>query len=826
MAPASAQIRSDGSVGPAAQTLAPGGAYTIAQSLGRLSGTNLFHSFSDFNLNAGESASFTTTSAGVSNVISRVTGGSVSIINGPLRLAAAAGSPGFWFINPAGVVFGAGASIDVPGGFHVSTASYLKFADGNFYADKSKTSSFSSAEPQAFGFLGAGRGAVELSAGARLENRDKALSVVAGDVTLDGGSLSNGSGSTLVVAFGAAAGEVSTAGLATQNASGAMKVLNGAWLGSESSGAAKAGDVSVMAGSLRIDGQGGLNYTGIASDTVSGEASGAAGAVHVHVTGAMEVLGGAMVSSNSYGAGNAGNVTVSAGTLLVDSRGSLNYTGIASDAQSREAAGSGSAGTVSVQVAGSLRVLGGAVISSNSFGGGGAGTISVGAGSLTVQGQSNEWAVISSDAYGNGNAGAVHVNVAGAMQVLNGGRVSSDAWDKGHAGNVSVKAGSLRVDGQGSLYYTGISSDTLSRDSAGAGDAGALSVQVGGAMELLNGGQISSLTRSAGHAGSVVVSAGQLSIDGSGSHGPSSINASAQSGSSGQTGSVAVSASESLAVQNAGQISIRNDATLANPQAIVPTALTISAPTIHLLNDGQITAQSTGNVAASNMAVNFADWLMLDATAITASALDGNGGSIALGGAGVLLLKRSAITTSVTGSSGNAGSISLGARALVLENGFIQANTAAPLASGGTIAVSTQALIPSYGSLRVGGSTPYAFDARTPGANVIQAASPTGVSGSISITSPKLDLAGGLVGLKTGFLDSGGFSPSPCAGSSGSSFAQTGRGGLPPSALGPLGAGAPAPGKTVAAPLVPVGWLIPTSQAAKRSAISSGCGAG
>ena len=234
MAPASAQIRTDGSVGLAAQTLAPGGAYTIAQSLGRLSGTNLFHSFSDFNLHAGESASFTTTSAGVSNVISRVTGGSVSIINGPLRLAAAAGSPGFWFINPAGVVFGAGASIDVPGGFHVSTASYLKFADGNFYADKSKTSSFSSAEPQAFGFLGAGRGAVELSAGARLENRDKALSVVAGDVTLDGGSLSNGSGSTLVVAFGAAAGEVSTAGLATQNASGAMKVLNGAWLGSSS----------------------------------------------------------------------------------------------------------------------------------------------------------------------------------------------------------------------------------------------------------------------------------------------------------------------------------------------------------------------------------------------------------------------------------------------------------------------------------------------------------------------------------------------------------------------------------------------------------------
>src|SRR5262245_54534159 len=47
-------IRTDGSVG-AAQTLA-GPKYLIPQTLGRLSGNNLFHSFSVFNVGAGETA--------------------------------------------------------------------------------------------------------------------------------------------------------------------------------------------------------------------------------------------------------------------------------------------------------------------------------------------------------------------------------------------------------------------------------------------------------------------------------------------------------------------------------------------------------------------------------------------------------------------------------------------------------------------------------------------------------------------------------------------------------------------------------------------------
>ena len=193
--PTPAQIRTDGSVGAAAQSLAaPGGQYTIPQSLGRLAGANLFHSFKDFNINSGESATFTTSSIGISNVISRVTGGSVSNINGTLALRAADGAPAFWFINPAGVAFGQGASIDLPGAFHVSTAHYLKFPDGKFYSDTQKVSTFSSAPPEAFGFLGTSRASIEVNAGAQLSNRDSTLNLIAGDITIDGGEVRNAAG--------------------------------------------------------------------------------------------------------------------------------------------------------------------------------------------------------------------------------------------------------------------------------------------------------------------------------------------------------------------------------------------------------------------------------------------------------------------------------------------------------------------------------------------------------------------------------------------------------------------------------------------------------
>src|SRR5690242_17396952 len=108
-----AQVRTDSSLGRAGASI-PGPNYVIPQDLGRLAGRNLFHSFATFSIGTGESATFTTSTPGLANILARVTGGEVSRIYGELRVQAADAQPAFWLINPAGVVFGQGAAVSVP----------------------------------------------------------------------------------------------------------------------------------------------------------------------------------------------------------------------------------------------------------------------------------------------------------------------------------------------------------------------------------------------------------------------------------------------------------------------------------------------------------------------------------------------------------------------------------------------------------------------------------------------------------------------------------------------------------------------------------------
>jgi len=120
-----AQISTDGTLGAAIKL--PGPDYQIEAELGQQSGGNLFHSFQDFNLQRFESATFTGPSS-VSNIISRVTGGNPSNIDGLIRSKIPAAD--MYFLNPYGIMFGPHARLDVQGSFHVSTADSLRLQDG------------------------------------------------------------------------------------------------------------------------------------------------------------------------------------------------------------------------------------------------------------------------------------------------------------------------------------------------------------------------------------------------------------------------------------------------------------------------------------------------------------------------------------------------------------------------------------------------------------------------------------------------------------------------------------------------------------------------
>ena len=554
---------------------------------------------------------------------------------------------------------------------------------------------------------------------------------------------------------------------------GELAIRNGGEISSSTFSSGGAGQVNATAGSILIDGQG--LRTGIFSDARAG--TGNAGDLQVAAAGGISVLNAGAISSSTFTSGNAGAVKVTAQSITIDGEGGSIYpTGILSESVN----GTGNAGSVAVEAAASLSIFSGGDISSSTFSSGDAGSVKVTAGSIVIDRRGNAtFAGISSQANldTTGDAGDIEVTATGNLAMLNGGQISSSTFSSGDAGSVKVTAGSIVIDRQQGGFFTGISSDTNN----GVGHAGRVAVAAHGDLSILQGGEISSSTRSGGNAGSVLVSAGTLQVDGA----SSSINASAKSGSSGQTGNVTVAAADSITLSNGGSLSIRNDATVPDPGSIVPTTLSVAAPDI-TLKDASITAASTGNVAASDILISFSNHLFLDPSSITTSANLGNGGSIGIFGGQLVTLENSQITTSVLGQTGNGGDIVLNATTLILDTGFIQANTGATNASGGLVTINVQNLLASGNSLFTGGDVPFVFQSGVFGFNVIQAAAPTGLSGLVQITTPLLDVSGSLSGLSAQVIDTGGLARNPCLVTGGSSLAQSGRGGLPPSARGLL----------------------------------------
>ena len=179
---AQAEVITDGSLG--AKVELPGKDFQITPELGQQFGGNLFHSFQNFNLSAGESATFSGANT-VQNVIARVTGGQPSTIDGTLRSTIPHAD--LYFINPYGVMFGQNAKLDLQGGFHASTADYLKLQDGGRFDARQLNNSLLTVAPvTAFGFLTDSPAPITTQDSTLMVPPLKPLSLIGGNLQLQG----------------------------------------------------------------------------------------------------------------------------------------------------------------------------------------------------------------------------------------------------------------------------------------------------------------------------------------------------------------------------------------------------------------------------------------------------------------------------------------------------------------------------------------------------------------------------------------------------------------------------------------------------------------
>lgn len=721
-------------------TATPLGTTTVIDGGTRV-GNNLFHSFNSFSLATGDFALWARAAndgASIAHIVNRVTGGTVSTIDGTL---ATQGMPNasFWFINPAGIVFGANAQVAVPNAAHFSTAGALRFADGATFAVTTPGGSvLSVAAPAAFGFLGSqGNITVNGSASGRFVPGTTGLSLSAANIGIFGSRIV--AGSLDLAAVGSGSGLVSpTQAVANPFGNGLLLVSGSLVVGQP--GAVRNGLVRTFAATTNFVGSsfysnsdsragGGLQLRSgaLAVDAqsyVGSFASGNAAAGPVTVTAqSVDVIGGTLASS-ATGAGRSGDVAIGATRVTVSAVGFIG---------SRTLPGATGAGGALTINAASVNATGG-LIGTSGHGLGAAGALTINAGAVLI-----DAGAITSTAFGRGDAGTIRIT-SDTLDIIRGAAISSQSANTatGNAGNVIVRTGALTMD-RGGL----ITSSAFGSAATGSITIDATTVSMG------TRAAIESSTFGSGNAGNVVVCAtGDIAIS------DARIASEAEIGSSGNAGAIEIDAAR-LAVFNGGEIAV---STFGSGDAGL---IDISAPQI-ALDNGRIASEaevgSTGDAGAVIVSGNL---LRLTRDSIVTSSSFGPGQAGAVGVQVETLTLDDSFITSAASGTGNGGDIAVRAGSVTLTNaGLIATSTLGP-GIGGDVVVDATTVALSQGSMissdLLGGGAGFAGTV-TVRANTLTVASRaeissatvgTGDAGIVTVAAGTVVVDGGLINSST-----------------------------------------------------------------------------
>jgi len=617
---------------------------------GSKAGNNLFHSFEEFSVSTGNTAYFNN-SLDVQNIISRVTGSSVSEIDGLIR---SNGNANFFLLNPNGIIFNTNARIEIGGSFLASTASYLSFADGTQFKTNTNQSAplLTVSVPVGLGFgsnpekiivRGDGQGQrftselIDTEAGLQIRS-NKTIGFVGGDLELEGGTIKTAGGRVEL-------GSVAGSGLVGLNFD-----ENGFF----------------------------LNYSNIPafgniqlSQKTVVDASGLGGG-NIQVRGRQISL---LDSSELYSATLGSE---SGDSINIEASESVEISGLASDSQSPSFIGTnvfeenttGAGGNITITTE-KLFVQNGGGIQASTFGEGKAGNLTINAREVEVSGvatnsefEFGSAVVTSVFERAKGSAGNLIINTD-RLSVQNGSQVQASTFGIGSAGSLTVNAKEVEIIGtyasrDGNEYRSALLTSSASEDTGSGGNLTVNAEQ----LNIFNGASISTSTNSRGAAGKLVVNAEKVELSGTSAKNHFGSNLAARTSGIGDAGSLKIE-TDSLTVRDKAEVTVSSEG-LGRAGS-----LNIEARSVQLDTSGKLVAETTF----------------------------GQGGNISLKTQNLLLRNNSQIssTAGTLGTGGDGGNITISTGTLTaLENSDITAR--AFEGRGGNIQITTQGLFLSLNS--------------------------------------------------------------------------------------------------------------------------------
>jgi filamentous hemagglutinin family protein len=709
--PSIAQVTPDNTT---STTITNDGAQTTIND-GDRSGDNLFHSFRDFSLPNGGEAFFNNAND-IVNIFSRVTGGNVSNIDGLLR---ANGGANLFLINPAGILFGNNARLDIGGSFYGTSADSILFEDGEFSAtDLDNPPLLTINAPIGLNFRD-NPGEITVRGSNLAVNSGQSLTLIGGNLSLQEGARLFGFGGRVQLGGVSSSGivnldenlnlgfpeDISLADITlSDNATVNVSANNG-------------GEIALFARNLALTNNSSL-IAGIAQNTGSPNAQ--AGDITIAASGEITLDGNNVIFNRveNNGIGNAGNINISANSLILNNNSSIGG----------EIVGRGDSGNINFNIVNSIDINEGSSIRSlvdrNAVGN--AGDITIDTGILRLSGGNNR-SLIFANTRGTGDAGNLRINASDAISLTASSLLSQiESGATGNGGEVTVTTPSLTLIDDG-LILT---------NSDGIGNSGDIKIESSGNV-LLDRGQLQTRVREPGrgNAGNIVINTRSLTQRGE------NANILADNQAEGDAGNITINATDSVVlngpvnliisqiqdnvVGNAGNIDISSPLLSLNNFSLISSNvrrgsigragdISVDVDTLQITNGAALDALTENNFQGGDINIEANLVELTDGGKIVTSAdSGGNAGTINLNVAGDLIisnnnpptpspfeetvlrdlvLESGLFASTIGDATGNGGSIVVEANSIQLaDNGSISATTSS--GNGGNVTLDVEGIL-------------------------------------------------------------------------------------------------------------------------------------